>query len=68
MQVIDCDAHVEESVATWQYLEPKYSLLRPIPVRFPEDTCFGTHNAAWVIDDKLRVAFLEAGTGAESAA
>ena len=21
---------------------------------FPEDTCFGTHNAAWVIDYKLR--------------
>ena len=54
MRVIDCDAHVEESVESWQYLDPEYYLLRPIPVVFPEDTCFGTHNAAWVIDYKLR--------------
>jgi len=54
MRVIDCDAHVEECVESWQYLDPEYYLLRPIPVVFPEDTCFGTHNAAWVIDYKLR--------------
>ena len=54
MRVIDCDAHVEESVESWQYLDPEYYLLRPIPVVFPEDTCFGSHNAAWVIDYKLR--------------
>jgi predicted TIM-barrel fold metal-dependent hydrolase len=54
MRVIDCDAHVEESTETWQYLDPEFYLLRPLPVTFPEDTCFGTHNAAWVIDYKLR--------------
>ena len=54
MTVIDCDAHVEECVETWQYLDPEFYLLRPIPVVFPEDTCFGSHNAAWVIDYKLR--------------
>jgi predicted TIM-barrel fold metal-dependent hydrolase len=54
MTVIDCDAHVEESVETWSYLEPEFHLLRPLPVVFPEDTCFGSHNAAWVIDYKLR--------------
>ena len=54
MRVIDCDAHVEESVESWQYLDPEYYLLRPLPVVFPEDTCFGSHNAAWVIDYKLR--------------
>ncbi len=54
MRVIDCDAHVEECVETWSYLEPEFYLLRPIPVVFPEDTCFGSHNAAWVIDYKLR--------------
>jgi hypothetical protein len=42
MGVIDCDAHVEESEETWQYLD----LLRPIPLVFPEETCFGVHNAA----------------------
>jgi len=54
VNVIDCDAHVEECVETWQYLDPEFYLLRPIPVTFPEDTCFGSHNAAWVIDYKLR--------------
>jgi predicted TIM-barrel fold metal-dependent hydrolase len=54
MRIIDCDAHVEESVETWQYLDPEFYLLRPLPVVFPEDTCFGSHNAAWVIDYKLR--------------
>jgi hypothetical protein len=54
MNVIDCDAHVEESVETWSYLDPEFYLLRPLPVLFPEDTCFGSHNAAWVIDYKLR--------------
>jgi hypothetical protein len=23
MRVIDCDAHVEESIETWQYLDPE---------------------------------------------
>lgn len=54
MAVIDCDAHVEESTATWSYLDPAFYPMRPIPVVFPEDTCFGSHNAAWVIDYKLR--------------
>lgn len=54
MKVIDCDAHVEESIDSWAYLDPEFYLLRPIPVVFPEDTCFGSHNAAWVIDYKLR--------------
>ena len=54
MNVVDCDAHVEESVETWSYLDPEFYLLRPLPVLFPEDTCFGSHNAGWVIDYKLR--------------
>ena len=52
---IDSDAHVEESVETWRYLEPEFYPYRPIPVQFPEDTCFGGQNAAWVIDYKLRL-------------
>ncbi len=53
--LIDADAHVEESVETWKYLEPEYYPFRPIPVLFPEDTCFGGQNVAWVIDYKLRL-------------
>lgn len=53
--LIDADAHVEESVETWKYLEPEFYPYRPISVQFPEDTCFGSQNAAWVIDYKLRL-------------
>ena len=45
MAVIDCDAHVEESVETWSYLDPAFYPYRPVPVSFPEDTCWGSHNA-----------------------
>ena len=55
MTVIDCDAHVEESVATWSYLPEEWYRFRPIPVELPEDTYFGEHNAAWIIDYKLRM-------------
>jgi hypothetical protein len=34
MLVIDCDAHVEESVESWQYLHPDYYLLCPIPMYY----------------------------------
>jgi len=53
--IIDSDAHVEESVETWKYLEPEFYPYRPIPIQLPEDTCFGSHNAAWIIDYKLRL-------------
>ncbi|MDA1173742.1 MAG: amidohydrolase family protein [Chloroflexi bacterium] len=53
MLVIDCDAHVEEPEEAWSYLDPEFH--RPLIVQFPEDTVFGAHNAAWVIDYKLRL-------------
>lgn len=52
--VIDADAHVEESVATWEHLDPDFYAYRPLAVRLPEDTCFGKQNAVWIIDYKLR--------------
>jgi predicted TIM-barrel fold metal-dependent hydrolase len=55
MTVIDCDAHVEEGTETWTYLPEEWYQFRPFPVLFPEDTYFGNHNAAWVIDYKLRL-------------
>jgi predicted TIM-barrel fold metal-dependent hydrolase len=54
MQVIDADAHVEESEATWQYLDPALHRRRPIPVTLPPDTSFGAFNAVWIVDHKLR--------------
>ena len=55
MVVIDCDAHVEESIETWAYLDPAFHRQRPFPVVFPEDTIFGSHNGAWIIDYKMRL-------------
>ena len=54
MQVIDADAHIEEGVAAWEYLEPEFYRRRPIPVTFPADAAFGEHNAVWLIDYKVR--------------
>ncbi|MCH7655164.1 MAG: amidohydrolase [Chloroflexi bacterium] len=55
MTVIDADAHVEEGLDTWKYLDPAFHKQRPFTVQFPEDTVFGAHNAAWVIDYKIRL-------------
>ena len=33
--IIDADSHVIESEATWQYLDPKFTSRRPIPVTVP---------------------------------
>jgi uncharacterized protein len=55
MLVIDCDAHVEEPEEAWSYLPAEFHRKRPLIVQFPEDTVFGAHNAAWVIDYKLRL-------------
>lgn len=54
MQMIDCDGHVEESVHTWEYLDPEFYPRRPIPVTLPSDTEFYDWNACWIIDHKLR--------------
>jgi predicted TIM-barrel fold metal-dependent hydrolase len=54
VHVIDADAHVEESVATWQHLYPALHARRPIPVTLPPDTSFGDFNAVWIVDNKLR--------------
>ena len=55
MVVIDTDAHVMESEETWAYLDPAFHPRRPVVVRFPEDTSLGVFNAAWLIDEKVRL-------------
>lgn len=54
MQVIDADAHIEESVQTWEYIEPAFYPRRPLPIEIPLDTSWGDCNAAWIIDDRIR--------------
>lgn len=54
MMIIDADAHVIESEATWQYLDPEFRARRPVPVALPPDTNFLDWNTAWVIDRQIR--------------
>ncbi len=55
MIVIDADAHVMESEDTWAHLEQAFHARRPVVVTFPEDTSLGVFNAAWLIDEKVRL-------------
>lgn len=55
MTLIDADAHVIESEATWAHLEPRFHSRRPVPVTLPEDTVLGFWNACYVIDGKMRL-------------
>jgi predicted TIM-barrel fold metal-dependent hydrolase len=55
MIVIDADAHVMESEETWSFLDPAFHARRPVVVTFPEDTSLGVFNAAWLIDEKVRL-------------
>jgi predicted TIM-barrel fold metal-dependent hydrolase len=55
MTVIDADAHVIESEETWSHLDPLFHPRRPVPVTFPEDTSLGFWNAAWLIDEQVRL-------------
>src|SRR5262245_30283276 len=54
IRVVDADAHVEESEATWSYLEPDFKPRRPIPITLPTDTEFANWNGGWIIDGKFR--------------
>jgi predicted TIM-barrel fold metal-dependent hydrolase len=53
MLIIDADAHVIESEATWRHLNRRFYARRPVPVTLPEDTSFGAWNGFWFIDEKL---------------
>lgn len=46
----DVDAHVEESVDTWKYLDQKYTRRRPIPITLEGEPALLGQNAFWLID------------------
>lgn len=54
MGIIDADGHVEESEQTWQYIPAALQAKRPVPVSWTEDTNWGEHNGAWLVDYKIR--------------
>ena len=50
MTVIDCDAHVEESDATWSYMPEEWQMFRPFAVTFPKNTYFGSlTSSSWTM-------------------
>ncbi len=53
--IIDADAHVEEDVDTWNYLDPEFADRRPIPVVLDDpayEPIYGDINAHWMIDGR----------------
>lgn len=53
MLIVDADAHVEESEATWEFLDPEFRAFRPVPLTFDRDTYYGNFNAVWLIEGKV---------------
>jgi predicted TIM-barrel fold metal-dependent hydrolase len=53
MIVVDADGHVEESKATFSFLEKEYYERRPLALGFDRDTVYESHNAVWFIDGKV---------------
>lgn len=53
MIVVDADGHVEESQATFSFLEKEYYEKRPLPLGFDRDTVCGSFNAVWLIDGNI---------------
>ena len=54
MPVIDADGHVQESEATWSFLDSRYHERRPLPVSLGVlDTYHGPWNSVWIIDGEL---------------
>lgn len=52
-RVIDTDAHVEEGVATWEYLDPAFADRRPVPITVEDAPYLGNTNAFWLVDGRL---------------
>lgn len=55
MVVLDADAHVMEDELAWQYLPKAYHARRPVPVVLPSDTSLTVFNAAWLVDEQVRL-------------
>ncbi len=59
MKVIDSDAHVDETDATWDFLDPEHAKLRPITAVAVEDAASaglsGNFLRYWNIDGHMRL-------------
>jgi predicted TIM-barrel fold metal-dependent hydrolase len=50
MMTFDVDAHVEESVETWKYLDEKFARRRPVPITLEDQPALLGQNSFWLID------------------
>jgi predicted TIM-barrel fold metal-dependent hydrolase len=51
--VVDADSHVEESEATWAYLEDEFAARRPRVIQVPDAPWLKGFDAFWFIDGRL---------------
>ncbi len=52
-EVIDADTHIIEPPEMWDHLDEELYSRRPVVVRVPNDTLYGTTNAMWLIDGQI---------------
>ncbi len=51
--VIDADTHVIESAGMWELIDKEMYHRRPVLVKVPGDTLYGSFNAFWLIDGNI---------------
>jgi uncharacterized protein len=51
--IVDADTHVAESEHMWALVEKEVYPRRPILMRVPDDTVYGSSNAFWLIDGNI---------------
>jgi hypothetical protein len=51
--IVDADTHVAESEHMWALLEKEVYPRRPVLMRVPDDTVYGSSNAFWLIDGNI---------------
>jgi predicted TIM-barrel fold metal-dependent hydrolase len=51
--IIDADTHIAEGEAMWAMFDKEMYPRRPVMVKMPEDTLYGTRNASWLIDGNI---------------
>src|ERR671914_2095202 len=51
--IIDADTHISEGEAMWKMMGADFLPRRPIMLRVPQDTWYGSRNAFWLIDGEI---------------
>jgi len=51
--VVDADTHIIESAAMWELLDKEMYDQRPLLLKAPSDTMYGSFNAFWLIDGNI---------------